>query len=101
MTLSAFHWREQRAEADEVKTRTPGPGRGVKRPVEQLTLEGVFIRQFPSLREAGESIGQHDSNIHRVLTGIRKSCGGYRWRYVSREEQVLSTAPHGGAYSKA
>lgn len=80
--------------------RTNPGRRGARRPVEQLSMEGEVIRQFASLSEAARSVDQHESNICRVISGARKSCGGYRWRYVSREEQIL--APRfGGAYSKA
>ena len=104
MTLSAFHWREQRSETLSAIQPSPmarsGPGRGKKRPVEQLSLDGEVIRQYPSLSEASRAVGQHESNICRAINGARQTCAGFRWRFVSREAQILAPK-FGGAYSKA
>ena len=37
---------------------------------------------FPSIKTAAERYGLHDSNISVVLTGKKKTCGGYHWEYV-------------------
>ena len=37
---------------------------------------------FPSIKSAAEHYGLHDSNISVVLTGKKKTCGGYHWEYL-------------------
>lgn len=102
--MNPFLWREERSQAlaaiKPSNMARHGPERGKKRPVEQLSMEGVVLQQFPSLKAASRSIGQHESNLCRAINGARKTCGGFRWRYVSREEQILAPK-FGGAYSKA
>ena len=53
-----------------------------KKPVEQFTIDGEFIREFTSASEAAESIssGKSDS-IGRVCRGKRKSYKGYKWAF--------------------
>lgn len=48
-------------------------------PVVQLSLDGEFIREFSSRKEAGEAVGRDASNITRAIqsNGV---CGGYLWR---------------------
>lgn len=38
---------------------------------------------FPSIKVAAERYGLNDSNISVVLTGKRKTCGGYYWEYLT------------------
>ena len=63
------------------KARTNPGGRGIKRPIDQLTPAGEFVRQFPSISDAARSVGAPDPNIVRAASGRRKTAGGYRWRY--------------------
>ena len=48
-------------------------------PVRQITLGGEFIRDFPSIIDAGDSLGIHPSNISKVVNGDRKTAGGFIW----------------------
>lgn len=55
-----------------------------KKPVCKLDLiTGEVIETYKSLAEAGRKNGVHDTNIHKVLTKQRKSCGGFGWKYES------------------
>lgn len=49
--------------------------------VNQFNLNGVFIREFPSVSEAARTIKCRPSQIFEVLKGDRKSCKGYQWSY--------------------
>lgn len=51
------------------------------RAIKQLTLNGTFIRIFPSAQEAQRQ-GFSQGNIHSVITGKRKSHKGFLWEYV-------------------
>lgn len=50
-----------------------------KRPVIQLTLTGEFIKEWPSTRAVRDS--KIASNINKVLKGLYKQSGGYKWVY--------------------
>jgi hypothetical protein len=60
--------------------------RGAKRPVYQLTREGEVVRQFPSLSEAAMASGAAIDNIIRAASGLRKTAGGFCWRYATNQE---------------
>lgn len=49
--------------------------------VKQMTKDGEFVKEFPSIHEAGRA-GFHMGNICSVLKGRYKSTGGYKWEYV-------------------
>lgn len=52
------------------------------KPVIQLSLEGEFIREFPSIKEAARSLNiKSDRDIIRCCRGERKSRAGYKWIY--------------------
>lgn len=53
------------------------------KPINQLTLDGVFVRNFPSINEAGRQ-GYHMSNIVSVLKGRNKTSQGFLWEYAKR-----------------
>jgi hypothetical protein len=50
------------------------------RPILQLTLEGELVKEWPSPMPAIREYGQHVSS---VLSGKRKNCGGFFWKYLS------------------
>lgn len=52
-----------------------------KRPVIQMTLDGVEINEFNSIREASKKLGINYSSISAVLNGLQKKAGNYRFRY--------------------
>lgn len=55
-----------------------------KTPVCKINLaSGEVIETYESLAKAGRENGLHDTNIHKVLNNIRKSCGGFGWKYES------------------
>lgn len=51
------------------------------KPVIQCDLNGNYISQFKSVREASEQTGVRRSRISSVITGISKTAGGYIWVY--------------------
>jgi hypothetical protein len=52
-----------------------------KRVVQQFTLEGQFIREFDSIKQAEEETNTCHGKISLVCKGKRKSAGGYIWKY--------------------
>ena len=49
-------------------------------PVNQYTLDGVFIQQFPSGKKAAEAVGVTPSAISAALNGKSKQCAGFIWK---------------------
>lgn len=50
--------------------------------VDQYSMSsGEILNSYRSLHEAGRLTGVAWQNIHKVCKGIRKSAGGYYWRY--------------------
>jgi hypothetical protein len=55
------------------------------RPVIQLTLEGKFIKEFPSAIAGAKSLGRSDgSNISACCNGKQETYLGYRWVFASQ-----------------
>lgn len=50
--------------------------------VGKFTLDGQLVETFDSIYAAGKSIGKNQYAVSRVVNGLRKSAGGYAWRYV-------------------
>lgn len=50
------------------------------RPVVQLSLDGVFINKFPSMKVASEETGV-SYHIRDCCRYRRKSCGGFKWMF--------------------
>lgn len=54
-----------------------------KKAVIQLSLSGTEVAQYPSAREAANTIGIHESCISNQIAGRLKSAGGFLWRYAT------------------
>ena len=63
-------------------TRTQKASISRSTPVKQLTRNGVLIRVFYGIHEAGRQTNIDYLNIYRVLAGQRKTAGGYKWEYA-------------------
>ncbi len=57
-------------------------GRSRWKPVAQYTLEGVFVKEWESIKSASESMRISHGNIISCCKGVRKSTGGYKWQYA-------------------
>lgn len=49
-------------------------------PILQFTEDGTFVKEWPSVREAGRKLGIN--HICDCLKGRLKLAGGYVWRYA-------------------
>ena len=52
----------------------------------QLTLDGLYIREWTTAAEAGRALGINYKNINTVCRGKRNKAGGYKWMYLSDYE---------------
>ena len=64
-------------------TKAGGLGAKIKRSkkVYQFTIEGDFIREWFSAREAQEKLGITRTGIGKCCLGYYKQCGGYLWSF--------------------
>lgn len=84
-------------------TETARKSVNLKKPVNQLTLDGGFIRRWESMTEAGNALGISRTHISSVCRGRRKNAGGFRWEYadpkahtsVDRNHHITRIAPDG------
>lgn len=63
----------------------PDPDRG-KRRINQREMDGTFIREWASAKEAGENTTAYYKKIEDVCRGDRSQSGGFRWEYANGEE---------------
>ena len=49
--------------------------------VVQYDMEGVFIKEWPSSKDAGIALGLHSPLITTCAKGRQKSSGGFIWKY--------------------
>lgn len=57
----------------------------------QLTLDGIYIREWITAAEAGRVLGFNYKNINAVCRGKRNKAGGYKWMYLSDYNQLYNT----------
>lgn len=50
--------------------------------VAQLSLDGQLIDVHPSITIAADAVGAHKTNIWAVCKGRKKTCCGYKWKYL-------------------
>lgn len=55
--------------------------KSTKKEVLQLTMSGIYIRMYNSVREAAESVKCTSTAILNVCKNKKKSCKGYLWQY--------------------
>jgi hypothetical protein len=51
--------------------------------VSQYTLSNVFIKEYDSLLDAEKETGISNGHISNVCRGVKKTGGGYIWKYTS------------------
>lgn len=56
-----------------------------KKPIGQFTLDNVFIKEWESIKDAGEALKLDRGSICKCCNnGIYKSVGGYKWKYLPK-----------------
>lgn len=54
----------------------------VCKPINQMNINGEFIRTWKSASEVNKELNFNTSNILRCCKGLRKSAHGYKWCYA-------------------
>tara|TARA_R110000851_G_scaffold229186_1_gene381815 strand:- start:1620 stop:2219 length:600 start_codon:yes stop_codon:yes gene_type:complete len=71
---SAYKKARQRLKENGIEVRNTR-----KTPVNQLTKQGVFVKQYTSFSQASRITGMHRSSIEGAASGRQKTAGGYIW----------------------
>ena len=57
-------------------------------PVKQYTLEGEFVKEYPSVSLAASASNTSDTNIFNVLSGRQKTTEGFQWCKTGEEDTI-------------
>jgi group I intron endonuclease len=68
-------------ELERLRLANIGRPSGVNLNVDQLSLDGIFLKKWDSAKRAGESLDTDVSTITKCCKGKRKTAGGFIWRY--------------------
>lgn len=49
--------------------------------IDQYTLSGIFVKTWESISDADRELNIPNPNIVKCLKGVRKSAGGFVWKY--------------------
>lgn len=82
--LAKYNTPEAHAKTKATKQRLYG------KPVAQLTLDGQEIARFCCMREAARQTGFDQGGIGNVCRGKLKTYKGYRWRYLTEEDNDMT-----------
>lgn len=82
LTAGGYLWRYGEIQEQIVVdlTRKPRSGNTPGKPISQFTLDGQFVKTYPSLKQADKETGVDKSNISMHLRGKSKKAGGYIWQ---------------------
>lgn len=64
-----------------MRSRAGVPNKKLAKPILQIGHNGELLRRFESHAEAQKFTGASRRNIHQVLSGKRKTAGGYGWKH--------------------
>jgi group I intron endonuclease len=70
--------------SDETRKKISNAGKGNtyrRLAIDQLTLEGEYIKTFPSITHAASEIGCSITSINNMLCDRAKTSNGFKWRY--------------------
>ncbi|MBR3467176.1 MAG: hypothetical protein IKH15_08170 [Bacteroidales bacterium] len=62
-------------------TRNERAAKAKSKKIYQYSLDGTFIREWPSLREVQRLLGWSFQNISKCCLGERKTAYGFKWSY--------------------
>lgn len=60
-------------------------------PIIQLSLDNKFIKEHSSLANASRELNVNKGNLCKCLKGERNHCGGFKWFYKTRYEELIRT----------
>lgn len=63
------------------------------REVQQFDLEGTFITEYSSIKEAAQTVGADNSQIMKCCKGQAVTCKGYQFKYKEDSREVGKVLP--------
>ena len=72
---------EQRSKGGKIGGKSPSKIEKESIPILQFTKDGRFIKEWPSMQEAGRQLGIAHQSICQCCKGRHKHVGGFVWRY--------------------
>lgn len=81
--ISTFSSNPSEETKNKISESMTGQYNARQTPVLQFSKDGEFIAEYPSISEAERCFGCN--HIWDCCKGKRKSCGGYVWRYKTKE----------------
>lgn len=70
------------SEANKGKRGLTGGTNPMAKTVQQISLNGEFIANFSTLKEASVHVGRSTSAISKCCLGISASSGGFMWKFL-------------------
>lgn len=64
------------------KNQTEAVRKANSKPIDQFTLDGLFVKTWESAREIERELGLAKSNFSKCCKGKRKTAGGFIWRFA-------------------
>jgi hypothetical protein len=67
------------------------------KPVSQYTLDGRYLKTFPSIKDAAKTINMPEGNITNCCKGKnhQRTVGGFQWRYASGDTKNIGPVQDG------
>ena len=64
----------------------------LSKPVQQYSIDGVFVREYPSAKEASRQLGLNVSGIILCCNchPKHKTCGNYQWKYSNSNKKIVN-----------
>ena len=66
---------------DELSVKFKENNPAIKLPVIQMSLDGEFIKEWPSAKDATTELGYESNHICECCKNKRKTSNGFRWKY--------------------
>jgi hypothetical protein len=63
------------------------------KPVLQYSKDGVFIKEYYSMKHASRETNTNFCNMSQVCLGHKRSAGGFIWKYVTDLKEIINKSP--------
>ena len=87
-TAGGFQWK-RKSDKKEIVAFKKNSGHPPSIAVKQYDLNGNFIKEYVSIKQASRELGISDSSIIDVCKGKSHTAGNYIWRYTTDDTPVM------------
>lgn len=75
-------WKRKISESNKGRKLSKEHIKNLGKPVNQFTLDDIFIKKWESASAAGRYLGISVNNISTCCRGKRNKCGGFKWKRI-------------------